>query len=635
MGEFTTEDTEYTEAKKGRKSGPLFWGRVHPCELLISVESRERSCSGSIRDHPWPLLSAPAASIMVGSGNYANGSCNGTDREDHMNCRLMRVMLASLFAFTSVFAFHAVVMAADVPEIATLRTGGETGFSNAGWKYDRYAELPSLDAGRPMTVADLQGPGIIRQLHITRHQPKEIAARGVVLEIWFDDAKEPAVHCPLADFFGDGCNGQAMDFSTDLIECAPWSYNAYFPMPFKTRARVVLRNDTDRNLMNYSYVEWERLPRWKDEYAYFHATYQRRAFQLTKDTAQTFFEVQGNGQLIGRQYSVETDEPLFRGFDTVMEGNNEVDIDGQSRKLDYLGTEDSFTFSWGFQRTFAGRRAGMTLVKPDLPCQLSIFRFHDHLPIRFTNSLRWRIDWTQEHFFTARPEWAAAVARNGCWVDYATVYYWYQSVPGGYRHAPLPPVAERGRFMSRPAVKAEDLGAILEKMTVDPSPENALSRPDDLGRLSINNTYRGTHPFWIDEPKPVGGHPGNPNPGKRGILAVHAESADSPCYILRKVTLSGESKLRLVVSGDPYENPGGSDFVLQAGVWDGQQVHWFDEQVIEPAAVPDAKDWRTLEYDLKPYAGKTVGLIVKVAYGGPKGVFNEEAFFDEISVVPN
>jgi hypothetical protein len=37
---------------------------------------------------------------------------------------------------------------------------------------------------------------------------------------------------------------------------------------------------------------------------------------------------------------------------------------------------------------------------------------------------------------------------------------------------------------------------------------------------------------------------------------------------------------------------------------------------------------------LKPYAGKTVCLVVKVAYGGPLGVCNEEAFFDEISVIP-
>jgi hypothetical protein len=120
----------------------------------------------------------------------------------------------------------------------------------------------------------------------------------------------------------------------------PWSYNCYFTMPFKTRARVLLRNDTDRNLMDYSYVEWENLPQWDDRLGYFHATYRRDCFQLTKTTDHMFFEVEGAGHVLGRQYSVVTDEPGFTNFHMVMEGNNEVDIDGQPRRVDYLGSEE-------------------------------------------------------------------------------------------------------------------------------------------------------------------------------------------------------------------------------------------------------------------------------------------------------
>ena len=137
-------------------------------------------------------------------------------------------------------------------------------------------------------------------------------------------------------------------------------------------------------------------------------------------------------------------------------------------------------------------------------------------------------------------------------------------------------------------------------------------------------------------PEAKGGHPGNPNPGKRGILAVHAQRETVPCFIVRKVALPADTPcgLRLVVSGDPYEQPGKSDFVLTAGVHDGQTLNWFPPETIDAGQVPAEKNWRTLEYPLKPYAGKTVSLVVKVAYGGPLGVCNEEAFFDEISVVP-
>jgi hypothetical protein len=159
----------------------------------------------------------------------------------------------------------------------------------------------------------------------------------------------------------------------------------------------------------------------------------------------------GPGHLLGRQFSVTTDEPLFRGFSYVMEGNNEVEVDGRERALDYLGTEDSFTFSWGFRKTYAGRYAGMPLVEPGeggRPASLSIFRFHDHMPIRFRRSLSWRINWGQERHMHGSKDFQEGIGRASsdperCWVDYASVFYWYQGEPGGFSHAPLDPPAER------------------------------------------------------------------------------------------------------------------------------------------------------------------------------------------------
>ena len=341
--------------------------------------------------------------------------------------------------------------AEDSSSLARIRTDVETGFANGGWNLDRYPGLEPLKAGATITVADLTGPGIIRHIHTTRHHPADVFARGIVLEIWFDGAATPAVMSPLADFFGDGCNGRSEDFSSSLVECAPWSYNAYIDMPFAKSARVRLRNDTDRDALNYSYVEWETLPRWDPGLGYFHATYRRKAFRLLPETDEVFFETSGSGQVVGRQFSVVTDDPAFRGFTYVMEGNNEIAIDGRERALDYLGSEDSFTFSWGFRKTFAGRSAGMPLVEPGgdgAPSSLSIFRFHDRMPIRFRRSIRWGINWSQEkHMFAQREfmegEYKASREHGRCWVDYATVFYWYQDSPGGYAHAPLESVAER------------------------------------------------------------------------------------------------------------------------------------------------------------------------------------------------
>jgi hypothetical protein len=372
------------------------------------------------------------------------------------------ILAAAGLSLSIILAF---VKPAPADDLSTLRPERTTGFSNGGWNHDRYKdELEPLDAGKKIVIADLKGPGIITHIHTTRHRPAELFARGIVLQIWFDDAEQPAVLSPLGDFFGDGCIGGSMYFSTPLIECAPWSYNCYFPMPFEKRARVILRNDTERDTSNYSYVEWESLPEWDSERGYFHATYRRDVFQLNMDADHVFFEIEGSGHLIGRQYSVTQDEPLFRNFGYVMEGNNEVDVDGQERRLDYLGTEDSFTFSWGFRDPFAGLRAGMPLIDKgkDLH-RLSMYRFHDYMPIRFNESLRWQINWSMERQFTNRDpnethskaaaerarRWKEALTRNGCWVDYATVYYWYQDRPGGFEHHPMRPVEQRNRQLLR------------------------------------------------------------------------------------------------------------------------------------------------------------------------------------------
>ena len=407
-------------------------------------------------------------------------------------------------------------------------------------------------------------------------------------------------------------------------------------MPFASRARIFLRNDLDRDLMDYSFVEWEALPEWGERLGYFHATYDRRGFQLKNDTRVTFLELEGAGHLVGRQYSVVTDEPLFRGFHVVMEGNNEVDVDGRERELDYLGTEDSFGFSWGFQGTFSGVRKGMALVEPDGPCRLSIHRFHDHLPTRFEESLRWSIDWSNERGFTDRADWKAAWERDGCWVDYATVHYWYQEDPGGYSHAPLSPPEQRRQALLRTSCRPLDVRDETANLSVDPDLRNAFDSPDDLDRVLLSSMFPDTHPFWIDRPADHGGHPGNPNPGRQGILAVHPRSSAEPCLVARRLELpaANPAKLRIVVSGDPYEAPGRSDFELRVGVIHGGEVSWWPEETIDAGDSPAEDHWRVLRYDLNEYAGETVTILVTASYGGPRSAcMNEEAFFDEISVI--
>ena len=50
---------------------------------------------------------------------------------------------------------------------------------------------------------------------------------------------------------------------------------------------------------------------------------------------------------------------------------------------------------------------------------IPIYRFHDHMPIRFNESIKWTIDWSHEKLFTQRADWPKKVDDGGCWIDYA------------------------------------------------------------------------------------------------------------------------------------------------------------------------------------------------------------------------
>jgi len=43
--------------------------------------------------------------------------------------------------------------------------------------------------------------------------------------------------------------------------------------------------------------------------------------------------------------------------------------------------------------------------------------------------------------------------------------------------------------------------------------------------------------------------------------------------------------LRLVASGDPHEGPGRSDVLIQAGVHDGKDMHWFPAEILEAGTI--------------------------------------------------
>jgi hypothetical protein len=147
----------------------------------------------------------------------------------------------------------------------------ESGIFNGGWCYDTYPYLASLDAGKVIEIANIKWPAMIKSIFTIKYDISGLdrertisMARGIVLLIYYNDEKEPAVEVPLVDFFCDGCNSKAGHFSSIFVEHTPEAYMAFSPIPFEKSCRVCLRNDTPFDTSNYSFVEYEELDRWDD-----------------------------------------------------------------------------------------------------------------------------------------------------------------------------------------------------------------------------------------------------------------------------------------------------------------------------------------------------------------------------------
>ncbi len=360
-------------------------------------------------------------------------------------------------------------------DLAKRKEGYRSGMQNAGWCYDNYPDLLPLDAGATIELANVQGPGVITYLYIAQHilksdgikdmmiegifsetdfpdtELQRVTSRGLILEIYYNDQKIPGVRCPLADFFADGCSGKAEHFSTPFVEKLAETYVCHLPMPFEKSIRIILRNETPYNCANYSFVEYKKLPRWDEELLYFHCTWKQEKFQLTPDTIKPIIHISGKGHYIGSHYSIVTNEPVFKDFYFVMEGNCEYRIDGEKEpSLDYLGTECLFAFGWGFRETFCGLYSGINyLHTTELPFQLSIYRFRDQDSIIFDKSLDIQINWKHEFTYGRRNYQSIlrrivwqAINNNGGWIEYTTTHYWYQSSIG-FEHSEMPSYEQR------------------------------------------------------------------------------------------------------------------------------------------------------------------------------------------------
>ena len=108
-----------------------------------------------------------------------------------------------------------------------------------GWKV---SPSVTIAPGETFVLADIEGPGAIQHIWLTPTG----SWRNQILRMYWDDDPQPAVECPVGDFFACGWGEYAQVSSLAVCVNPGSAFNCYWEMPFQRRARITLTNESER-----------------------------------------------------------------------------------------------------------------------------------------------------------------------------------------------------------------------------------------------------------------------------------------------------------------------------------------------------------------------------------------------------
>jgi len=342
-----------------------------------------------------------------------------------------------------------------VSRIPSMRRKRYSSYDRSGGNQD----FQFIPKGKWTTIAEINGPAIINHIWMTYGTTQEFAGRMIAIRIYWDDDDKPAVEAPLGDFYGLG-HGLVANYSCAVLSASPENgrgLNCWFPMPFRSKMRVEILQETDKEKMAlYYYFDYEdysesedSLP---DEFLYFHAHWRREnpcdgwskekmetttARELlmegknpTGDGNYSILDIKGRGHYVGCSLHV-TNLRFTGSMNWWGEGDDMIFVDGEPwpPEIHGTGSEDYFNTAYsprqevrepyhgivfGGERNWAGR--------------ISFYRYHVEDPVPFLKSIRVTI----EHGHDNR--------RSD---DYSSTAYWYSDSTSHPELPGLPSLKDR------------------------------------------------------------------------------------------------------------------------------------------------------------------------------------------------
>ncbi|HEY5787334.1 MAG TPA: glycoside hydrolase family 172 protein [Microlunatus sp.] len=273
---------------------------------------------------------------------------------------------------------------------ATTGTGADAARDlGPGWKIS-----PSVDVGPGETydLAVIDGTGTITHVWATTHSDHW---RSLLLRAYWDGADEPAIEVPYGDFFCSGWGRFAQVSSQPIAVNPNGGFNSYWPMPFRTGARLTVENLSSATVRIYYQVTYE-LDDDAPDRGYLHAQWRRSNPLGDREPHVIVEQVRGSGHYVGTYLA-------WASHATGWWGEGEIklylDDDQDFPTICGTGTEDYVGGAWNFDvpgrgyTTYSTPYLGLPqVIQPDglysSQTRFGLYRWHLPDPIRFGGGLR-------------------------------------------------------------------------------------------------------------------------------------------------------------------------------------------------------------------------------------------------------
>jgi hypothetical protein len=205
------------------------------------------------------------------------------------------------------------------------------------------SEQLDIEPGKTVTAFELNHGGRILGIELDPVNAFEGLHKNIDLKITWDKENNPAVFCPVADFFGYAFGKASMQ---SLLLGSRDSRNyCYFPMPFDSKAKIelVYRRDESSSLnpikvsIHVLYSSEKRDP---ENEGKFYTHWNKNNPQ--PGLPHIFLNVKGKGHYVGTILQAQGKKP---GMTYFFEGDDSASIDGVFR-IHGTGSEDYFNGGW-------------------------------------------------------------------------------------------------------------------------------------------------------------------------------------------------------------------------------------------------------------------------------------------------